>query len=103
MNILVTGGNGQLGCSLKKISSDYPSHKFLFTDMPEVDITDIDSLRSLVKREDIGAIVNCAAFTAVDKAESCEDLAAKINADGPKNLAVVAKEVGAKFIHISTD
>lgn len=103
MNILVTGGNGQLGCSLKKISSNYPSHKFLFTDMPEVDITDIDSLRSLVKREDIGAIVNCAAFTAVDKAESCEDLAAKINADGPKNLAVVAKEVGAKFIHISTD
>ncbi len=103
MNILVTGANGQLGNSVRKISSDYPQHKFLFTDMPEVDITDLSLLENLVKKEDIGAIINCAAFTAVDKAESCEELAGKINVDGPKNLAIAAKSVGAKLIHISTD
>ena len=103
MNILVTGGNGQLGCSLKKISTQYPAHKFLFTDVPEVDITDLNLLQDLVKKESIGAIINCAAFTAVDKAEDCQELAAKINIDGPKNLAIAAKEVGAKFVHISTD
>lgn len=103
MNILVTGANGQLGNSVRKISVNYPQHKFIFTDMPEVDITDLQLLENLVKDEKIGAIINCAAFTAVDKAESCEDLAAKINVDGPKNLAIAAKSVGAKLIHISTD
>lgn len=103
MNILVTGANGQLGNSVRKISVNYPQHKFIFTDMPEVDITDLQLLENLVKDENIGAIINCAAFTAVDKAESCEDLAAKINVDGPKNLAIAAKSVGAKLIHISTD
>lgn len=103
MNILVTGANGQLGSSIRKISGNYKNNKFLFTDMPEVDITNVDLLRDLVKKNNINAIINCAAFTAVDKAESCEDLAAKINVDGPKNLAIVAKEVGAKLVHISTD
>lgn len=103
MNILVTGGNGQLGSSLKKISVQYPQHKFLFTDMPEVDITDLNGLRDLVEKESINAIINCAAFTAVDKAESCEELAKKINTDGPKNLAKVAHEKNAKLVHISTD
>lgn len=103
MNILVTGGNGQLGNSIKKISVQYSEHKFIFTDVPEVDITDLNLLRNLVKKESIGAIINCAAFTAVDKAESCEELAGKINIDGPKNLAIAAHEVGAKLIHISTD
>lgn len=103
MNILVTGGNGQLGNSIKKISVQYSEHKFIFTDVPEVDITDLNLLRNLVKKESIGAIINCAAFTAVDKAESCEELADKINIDGPKNLAIAAHEVGAKLIHISTD
>lgn len=103
MNILVTGGNGQLGNSLRKISCQYPHHKFIFTDVPEVDITDLALLEELVKKENIQAIVNCAAFTAVDKAESCEELAAKINIDGPKNLAIAAKNAGAKLVHISTD
>lgn len=103
MNILVTGGNGQLGNSIQKISAKYPEHKFIFTDVPEVDITDLNLLRNLVKKESIGAIINCAAFTAVDKAESCEELAGKINIDGPKNLAIAAHEVGAKLVHISTD
>ncbi len=103
MNILVTGANGQLGNSVQKISSNYPQHKFIYTDMPEVDITNLQLLEDLVKRENINAIINCAAFTAVDKAESCEELAAKINIDGPKNLALAAKSVGAKLVHISTD
>lgn len=71
--------------------------------MPEVDITNLQLLEDLVKKESINAIINCAAFTAVDKAESCEELAAKINIDGPKNLALAAKSVGAKLVHISTD
>lgn len=103
MNILVTGANGQLGNSVRKIASNYTQHHFLYTDMPEVDITDLQLLEDLVKKENIGAIINCAAFTAVDKAESCEELAAKINVDGPKNLALAAKSVGAKLVHISTD
>ncbi len=103
MNILVTGANGQLGNSMRKISGNYSQHKFIFTDMPEVDITDLALLENLVKKENVGAIINCAAFTAVDKAESSEELAAKINVDGPKNLALAAKSVGAKLIHISTD
>lgn len=81
----------------------YPQHKFVYTDMPEVDITNLQLLEDLVKKESINAIINCAAFTAVDKAESCEELAAKINIDGPKNLALAAKSVGAKLVHISTD
>ncbi|MBO7607561.1 MAG: dTDP-4-dehydrorhamnose reductase [Paludibacteraceae bacterium] len=103
MNILVTGANGQLGNSVRKIADKYTQHHFLYTDMPEVDITDLHLLEDLVKKENIGAIINCAAFTAVDKAESCEELAAKINVDGPKNLALAAKNVGAKLVHISTD
>lgn len=103
MNILVTGANGQLGNSVRKIASNYTQHHFLYTDMPEVDITDLQLLEDLVKKENIGAIINCAAFTAVDKAESCEELTAKINVDGPKNLALAAKSVGAKLVHISTD
>lgn len=103
MNILVTGANGQLGNSVRKIAGNYPQHKFIYTDMPEVDITDLPLLEDLVKKESVGAIINCAAFTAVDKAESCEELAAKINVDGPKNLALAAKSVGAKLVHISTD
>ncbi len=103
MNILVTGANGQLGNSIQKIHVQYPEHKFIFTDVPEVDITNLDLLRELVKKEQIGAIINCAAFTAVDKAESCEELAEKINVTGPKNLAIAAHEVGAKLVHISTD
>ncbi len=103
MNILVTGANGQLGNSVRKISINYPQHHFVYTDMPEVDITNLPLLEDLVKKESIQAIINCAAFTAVDKAESCEELAAKINIDGPKNLALAAKSVGAKLVHISTD
>ncbi len=102
-NVLVTGGNGQLGNSVKKIATKYPNYRFIFTDVPEVDITDLSCLENLVKENNIEIIINCAAYTAVDKAESDEVLARKINADGPRNLATVAKNSGAKLVHISTD
>lgn len=103
MNILVTGGNGQLGNSIKKISSDYPQHTFFFTDMPEVDITNLELLDRLMEEKSVDAIINCAAYTAVDKAESDVVLAESINVAGPKNLAEAAKKRGAKLIHVSTD
>ncbi len=103
MKILVTGGNGQLGSSLRKISGEYPQHAFLFTDMPEADITDKGCMSRLVSDNGIELIINCAAYTAVDKAESQPELAAKINIDGARILAEVAREHEAFLIHISTD
>ncbi len=103
MNILVTGGKGQLGCSLQKISSEYSSHTFVFTDMPEADITDMECMTRLIGKYNVDIIVNCAAYTAVDKAENDEDIARKINRDGVKVLADMAKKYDVKLVHISTD
>lgn len=103
MNILVTGGNGQLGRSLDKAAKDFPQYKLLFTDMPEADITDSNCIGSLANRYDAGLIINCAAYTAVDKAESDEQTAHRINAFGPEVLAGIAKERNIPLIHISTD
>jgi len=103
MNILVTGANGQLGNSIRKIAAKYPSYRFLFTDIPEVDITDIALLEQLIRTNNIQAIINCAAYTAVDKAETDIELAKKINVDGPRNLATTAKKANIKLIHVSTD
>lgn len=103
MNILVTGASGQLGLSLKKISGEYPAYRFFFTDLPEADITQRDVMEALVKESAASLIVNCAAYTAVDKAESEPDLATKINAHGAGVLADLAREYDIPLIHISTD
>lgn len=103
MNVLVTGANGQLGNSIRKISEEYSSNNYFFTDMPEVDITNLALLEGLMKEKKIEAIINCAAYTAVDRAEDDAALAAKINVDGPRNLAIAAKNANAKLVHISTD
>jgi dTDP-4-dehydrorhamnose reductase len=103
MNILITGGRGQLGLSLQKIAADYPCHRFVFTDMPEVDITDPQSVSVLVEENRIDAVINCAAYTAVDKAESEPEAARKVNVDGPQTLAAAAVKYGLKLVHISTD
>jgi dTDP-4-dehydrorhamnose reductase len=103
MNILVTGSNGQLGRSIQKIASFYPSFDFLFTDIAEVDITDSQGIEKLIVENQIKAIINCAAYTAVDKAETDRESAARINADGPFILAQIAKRFNVKLIHISTD
>lgn len=103
MNILVTGGRGQLGCSLRAICDEYSQHKFVFTDMPELDITDREAVGRFVGEHAIDVIVNCAAYTAVDRAESDVELAERINILGPEILAEVAVERGSALIHISTD
>lgn len=110
MNILVTGANGQLGNELRIVARGLPD-KYVFTDVVEqegqetvhLDITDIEAIRALVKQEAIDVIVNCAAYTNVDKAETDADLAELLNAKAPQNLAIVMKEVGGLLVHISTD
>ncbi len=103
MKILVTGANGQLGRSMRKISGEYPQHEFLFTDMPEMDITEKAGIEVFVRESGVQAIVNCAAYTAVDRAETETVLAEKINILGTKVLGDVAKMFSIPLIHISTD
>ncbi|MCC8088883.1 MAG: dTDP-4-dehydrorhamnose reductase [Rikenellaceae bacterium] len=103
MNILVTGAKGQLGCCFRKLSSDYPEHKFILTDMPEADITDAVCIENFIKENNAEAIVNCAAYTAVDKAETDIELCGKINIEGPRTLASLAVKYKISLVHISTD
>lgn len=110
MNILITGANGQLGREMRIISRDTDWH-CVFTDVVEaegvettlLDITDLDAVRNIVREHDIQCIVNCAAYTNVDKAESDEDFCRVLNADAPLNLAVAMKEVNGLLVHVSTD
>lgn len=101
-NILVTGAGGQLGCELRKIGFS-PLDEVFFTDVAELDITDKEAVESYVSRNDIDTIVNCAAYTAVDKAEEEPDKAELINAKAVENLAEVADKEGCLLVHISTD
>ena len=101
-NILVTGSMGQLGSEIKAISSDY-SYNFFFTDRNNIDITSKDSIKEFCKTNNINVIINCAAYTAVDKAELDEINADLINRKAVKKLSIVAKELNIKLIHISTD
>lgn len=102
MNILVTGANGQLGSEMRRLGAVSPNN-YIFTDVAELDITDAATVLSAVKNNDIAVIINCAAYTNVDKAESDEATAELINSTAVKNLAVAAKETGATLFHISTD
>lgn len=125
MNILVTGANGQLGNEMRIVTKG-SKDRYIFTDVcdehPEsiemlrklageevdasttkLDITNLDAIREMVKENNIKVIVNCAAYTNVDAAESNEALAEKLNAEAPKNLAIAMKEVNGLLIHISTD
>ena len=91
---LITGSNGQLGTELSKLLPEA-----ILTDVAELDITDEEAVKNFVAKNNVDTIINCAAYTAVDKAEDDAELAAKINIDGPRNLA----KSGAKIVHISTD
>lgn len=102
MNILVTGANGQLGNEMRIVAQDSKDN-YIFTDVSELDITDADAVMKMVKDNDIKAIVNCAAYTNVDKAESDEAFAEVLNAGAVANLAEAAKANDAVLVHISTD
>ena len=101
-NILVTGSNGQLGSEIRELSSNY-SYTFFFTDRNNIDITSKDSIKAFCQTNNINVIINCAAYTAVDKAESDELNADLINRKAVKKLALVSSELNIKLIHISTD
>ena len=110
MNILVTGSNGQLGNEMRIVSRD-SADRYVFTDVTDfpgnetvyLDITDVDAVRAAVAEYDIDVIVNCAAYTNVDKAETDVDTCRLLNAKAPENLAVAIREKGGLLIHISTD
>ena len=101
--VLVTGANGQLGQCIQELSVLHSSMKFVFLGSKDLDITCKDSVFGVFKNNNIDFCVNCAAYTAVDKAESEFDLAEKVNVLGVKNLSEACKENSAKLIHISTD
>ncbi|HZH71102.1 MAG TPA: dTDP-4-dehydrorhamnose reductase [Mariniphaga sp.] len=103
MKILVTGSNGQLGSELKEISGDFPEWHFIFTDVDDLDITDEKSVDAFFRKNKPSFIVNCAAYTAVDKSESDMQAAHQINAVGPGVLAMASKKHDVNLIHISTD
>ena len=102
MNILVTGANGQLGNEMRRVAAE-SSDNYTFTDVAELDITDIDAVCAKVKETKADVIVNCAAYTNVDKAEDDVARADLINNQAAGNLAYAAKEAGATLIHVSTD
>lgn len=102
MNILVTGANGQLGNCIRNAAKDSKDN-FIFTDVAELDITDAEAVADIVKGNDVKLIVNCAAYTNVDKAESDVELAEKLNATAVDNLAKAIKATDGTLIHISTD
>mgnify|MGYP000935442317 FL=1 len=107
MNILVTGANGQLGNEVQIVSRQAVKDNYFFTDVcdgyEKLDITAIDKVRSYVEEHDIRCIINCAAWTNVDKAETAGDIVEALNATAPENLAKVMKENNGLLIHISTD
>lgn len=102
-NILVTGGNGQLGHCFQKLQKDYTDYQFFFTDYDTLDITDKEALQSFFEKEKPAYCINASAYTAVDLAEQEEDKAYAINAFGVQNLAEVCEEFNCVLIHISTD
>ena len=103
MKILVTGAYGQLGNELKERSNNYPAHEFLFTDVESLDITSKIAVQEYFRKNNPEFVINCAAYTAVDKAETDAENARLINAVAPGFLAKAAKDTGAGLIHISTD
>lgn len=103
MKILVTGCNGQLGRELHNVLESRMPGLTLYTDIDTLDLTDINTLKAYVKDNDISHIVNCAAYTDVERAEEDKALCTKVNVEAVRNLAVAAFDAGAKVIHISTD
>ncbi len=103
MNILITGCNGQLGNEMQLLEQQHPQHRYFNTDVAELDITDRQAIWQFVVDNSIDGIVNCAAYTAVDKAEDNEELCTRLNAEAPAYLAEAIGRRGGWMIQISTD
>lgn len=103
MRILVTGSNGQLGSEIRELSQKENTHQFFFTDVQELDITNKEAIDRFVEQNKVDIIINCAAYTQVDKAEEEKELAFLINATAVQNLAKVCKKHNLTLFHISTD
>lgn len=101
--IIITGCNGQLGREMNRLYAGNTDIELVNTDVEELDITSIDAVMDFVKEVRPYAVINCAAYTAVDACETNQDLAFKVNTIGPRNLAIAARETGAKLLHVSTD
>jgi len=101
--ILITGSHGQLGNEMQQAAARFPAFNFLYTDVEDLDICDKAALTTFVKANKVNMIVNCAAYTAVDKAEDDVALCYKINSDAVRNIGEVASENNLKVVHVSTD
>lgn len=102
MNILVTGANGQLGNEMRIVAKN-SADNYIFTDVAELDITNAEAVEKIVKDNDVNVIVNCAAYTNVDKAEDDREFAEILNAKAAENLAVAIKKNNGLLVHVSTD
>jgi len=101
--ILITGSKGQLGNEMQQAATRYPQFNYIYTDVDELDICDKVALDAFVKTNSVNFIVNCAAYTAVDKAEDDVELCYKINSDAVRNIGEVAASNSIKVVHVSTD
>lgn len=101
--ILVTGANGQLGQSIRRSADLYASYRFLYTDVDTLNLCDSEAVSAFIRDNEVAYVLNCAAYTAVDKAEEEEVLCLRVNSDAVRNLGEAACAVGAKVIHVSTD
>jgi len=101
--ILITGSHGQLGNEMQQAAARFPAFRFIYTDVEDLDICDKAALDAFVKANAVNVIVNCAAYTAVDKAEDDVELCYKINAEAVRNIGEVAHQNGLKVVHVSTD
>lgn len=102
-NVIVTGCNGQLGRAINQVLADNAEYNLINTDVPELDITDIDKVMAFAREIKPYAIINCAAYTNVNGCETDYDNAFRVNAIGPRNLSIAARETGAKMVQVSTD
>jgi dTDP-4-dehydrorhamnose reductase len=103
MRVLITGSNGQLGTEIRELQTNYKMLDLVFKDLPALDICNFNLLQSFIIDNNINAVINCAAYTAVDKAEQNAEIAEEVNSKGVLNLVNALKSVNGKLIHISTD
>jgi dTDP-4-dehydrorhamnose reductase len=103
MRVLITGSNGQLGSEIKELENNYKKVDLIFKDLPELDICNFEVLQAFILDNNINAVINCSAYTSVDKAEEESIIATKVNYEGVLNIVNALQTVNGKLIHISTD